>query len=80
LARAAIAEISGRGRLPVVAGGTGFYLRALLDGLFEGPVRNQTLRDRLAVREARRPVRCIACCAASTPSRQPEYMPTTSRK
>jgi tRNA dimethylallyltransferase len=54
LARAAIAEISGRGRLPVVAGGTGFYLRALLDGLFEGPVRNQTLRDRLAVREARR--------------------------
>src|ERR1700677_2057626 len=55
LARAAIAEISGRARLPVVAGGTGFYLRALLDGLFEGPVRDQTLRDRLAVREARRP-------------------------
>ncbi|MGA3237123.1 MAG: tRNA (adenosine(37)-N6)-dimethylallyltransferase MiaA [Bryobacteraceae bacterium] len=54
LARAAIAEISGRGRLPVVAGGTGFYLRALLDGLFEGPVRDQTLRDRLAAREARR--------------------------
>jgi tRNA dimethylallyltransferase len=55
LARTAIAEISGRGRLPVVAGGTGFYLRALLDGLFEGPVRHQTLRDRLAMREARRP-------------------------
>jgi tRNA dimethylallyltransferase len=54
LARIAIAEISGRGKLPVVAGGTGFYLRALLDGLFEGPVRDQTLRDRLAVREARR--------------------------
>jgi tRNA dimethylallyltransferase len=54
LARAAIAEISGRGRLPVVAGGTGFYLRALLDGLFEGPVRDQTLRDRLAMREGRR--------------------------
>src|SRR5580704_16281071 len=55
LARLAIAEISGRGRLPVVAGGTGFYLRALLDGLFEGPVRDQTLRDRLALRETRRP-------------------------
>jgi tRNA dimethylallyltransferase len=55
LARTAIAEISGRGKLPVVAGGTGFYLRALLDGLFEGPARDQTLRDRLALREARRP-------------------------
>jgi tRNA dimethylallyltransferase len=55
LARAAIADISDRGGLPVVAGGTGFYLRALLDGLFEGPVRDQTLRDRLALRETRRP-------------------------
>ncbi len=55
LGRAAIADISGRGRLPVVVGGTGFYLRALLDGLFEGPARDQSLRDRLARREARRP-------------------------
>jgi tRNA dimethylallyltransferase len=55
MARNAITEISGRGRLPVIAGGTGFYLRALIDGLFEGPTRDQPLRDRLAVREARRP-------------------------
>jgi tRNA dimethylallyltransferase len=55
LARETIARISARGRLPVVAGGTGFYLRALLDGLFEGPARDQTLRDRLAAREHRRP-------------------------
>jgi len=55
LARAAIADISDRGRLPVVAGGTGFYLRALLDGLFDGPVRDQTLRNRLELRETRRP-------------------------
>ena len=54
LARKAIADISMRGRLPIVAGGTGFYLRALLDGLFEGPSRDQPLRDRLAAREARR--------------------------
>ncbi len=54
LAREAISEISGRGKLPIVAGGTGFYLRALLDGLFEGPSRDQDLRDRLAAREARR--------------------------
>src|ERR1035437_9453963 len=55
LARATIAEISARGRLPILAGGTGFYLRALLEGLFEGPVRDQPLRDRLSAREARRP-------------------------
>lgn len=55
LARATIAEISARGRLPILAGGTGFYLRALLEGLFEGPRRDQPLRDRLAAREARRP-------------------------
>src|ERR1019366_5216144 len=48
LAREAIAAISARGRLPILAGGTGFYLRALLDGLFEGPARDQALRDRLA--------------------------------
>jgi tRNA dimethylallyltransferase len=55
LARATIAEISARGRLPILAGGTGFYLRALLEGLFEGPVRDQPLRDRLAARQTRRP-------------------------
>jgi tRNA dimethylallyltransferase len=54
LARTSIAEISARGRLPILAGGTGFYLRALLEGLFEGPVRDQPLRDRLAAREAHR--------------------------
>ena len=54
LARETLAEISGRGKLPILAGGTGFYLRALLDGLFEGPERNQLLRDRLAARESRR--------------------------
>src|SRR5438270_5818234 len=55
LARETIAGITARGRLPVIAGGTGFYLRALLDGLFQGPTRDQPLRDRLAAREARRP-------------------------
>lgn len=54
VARDTIADISTRGRLPIVAGGTGFYLRALLDGLFAGPARDQPLRERLAAREARR--------------------------
>ena len=46
-ARAALADIAGRGRLPVVAGGTGLYLRALVDGLFAGPPREGALRARL---------------------------------
>ncbi len=52
--RDAMADISARGRLAIVAGGTGFYLRALVDGLFQGPARDQPLRDRLAAREKRR--------------------------
>jgi tRNA dimethylallyltransferase len=48
-------EISARNHLPVVAGGTGFYLRALLDGLFPGPTRDDDLRARLTLRQTRRP-------------------------
>ncbi|MGC8793173.1 MAG: tRNA (adenosine(37)-N6)-dimethylallyltransferase MiaA [Bryobacteraceae bacterium] len=54
-ARAVINEIAARGRLPLVVGGTGFYLRALVDGLFPGPTRDDDLRKRLAERERRRP-------------------------
>lgn len=54
-ARAVLGEITARGRLPILAGGTGFYVRALIDGLFEGPVRNEPIRERLAAREQRRP-------------------------
>ncbi|HEV2447186.1 MAG TPA: tRNA (adenosine(37)-N6)-dimethylallyltransferase MiaA [Candidatus Sulfopaludibacter sp.] len=54
-ARETVSQITARGKLPIVAGGTGFYLRALVDGLFEGPARDQSLRDRLAARETRRP-------------------------
>jgi len=54
-ARDCVAQVSARARLPIVCGGTGFYLRALVDGLFAGPERDQPLRDRLGAREARRP-------------------------
>jgi len=40
--------------LPVVVGGTGLYLRALLDGLFPAPGRDDAVRARLAARERRR--------------------------
>jgi len=39
--------------LPIVSGGTGLYLRALLDGLFAGPQRSEDLRERLRVRAAK---------------------------
>jgi tRNA dimethylallyltransferase len=53
-ARLALAEIDARGRVPIVAGGTGLYLRALLHGLFEGPARDEPLRRRLEAIAARR--------------------------
>jgi tRNA dimethylallyltransferase len=46
-ARTAIAAIAAREKLPIVTGGTGLYLRALLLGLFPGPQRSELLRDRL---------------------------------
>jgi tRNA dimethylallyltransferase len=45
--RQVLGEIGGRGRLPIVVGGTGLYLRALLEGLFPGPQRSEELRERL---------------------------------
>ncbi|HZT33533.1 MAG TPA: tRNA (adenosine(37)-N6)-dimethylallyltransferase MiaA [Bryobacteraceae bacterium] len=53
-ARQTLAELAKAGRLPVIVGGTGFYLRALVDGLFRGPSRDEALRARLAAKEQRR--------------------------
>jgi tRNA dimethylallyltransferase len=47
LARAASREILSRGRLPILCGGTGFYVRAFFDGLFVGPSRDEALRAAL---------------------------------
>ena len=55
VAEAAVREISGRGRTPLLVGGTGFYLRGLLEGLSPGPSRDDLLRARLQARELQRP-------------------------
>ncbi len=46
-ARETLADIKERAKLPIVVGGTGLYLRALLEGLFPGPQRSEELRERL---------------------------------
>jgi tRNA dimethylallyltransferase len=47
LAREALDEIRRCGNLPFIVGGTGFYLKALIEGLFEGPERSEELRVRM---------------------------------
>ena len=51
-AKAAVEDIRGRGLVPIVAGGTGLYLRALLLGLAPSPKRDEALRERLRARKA----------------------------
>jgi tRNA dimethylallyltransferase len=46
VARAAIADIAARGRLPIVVGGTGLYYRALVTGLFDAPPPDDGIRAR----------------------------------
>ena len=45
---AAMAEVRGRGATPVVVGGTHFWIRALIEGLFPSPARDPRVGDRLA--------------------------------
>jgi tRNA dimethylallyltransferase len=46
-AREVLQQIKSRKNVPIVVGGTGLYLRALLEGLFPGPQRSEKLRERL---------------------------------
>jgi tRNA dimethylallyltransferase len=52
--REMLAEIKARHHLPILVGGTGLYLRALLEGLFPGPQRSEEWRERLRARAGRR--------------------------
>ena len=58
-AAAAIRTVHGRGRLPLVVGGTGFYFRALTRGLFPGPGQNAAVRARLGAIADRRGVTAL---------------------
>lgn len=54
LATKAVSEIAERERLPIVAGGTGMYLRGLLRGIVASPRRDEALRARIRAIGARR--------------------------
>ncbi len=61
-AREVLGEVRGRGRVPVLVGGTGLYLLALTDGLFNGPRRSVYWRNRLemlAERRGREHLHCV---------------------
>jgi tRNA dimethylallyltransferase len=55
LARTVFQDVRADGKLPIVVGGTGFYLKALLDGLSPAPGRDERLRARLSDIAVRRP-------------------------
>jgi tRNA dimethylallyltransferase len=53
-AAAKIGEIESRGKIPILVGGTGFYLRTLMKPLFESPKADEVLRERLrAIKQAK---------------------------
>lgn len=58
-AREVCLEIAGRGRIPIVVGGTGLYLKAFLEGVFTGPGRSEELRSRLGRIAERRGNACL---------------------
>jgi tRNA dimethylallyltransferase len=49
-----IVEIESRGRVPILVGGTGFYLRTLRQPLFESPKTDENLRERLRAIQKKR--------------------------
>ena len=75
-AAAAIRDITARGKLPILVGGTGFYYRALTRGLFPGPSRDTGLRARLeAIAQKRGPERLHRWLARVDPPSAERVMP-----
>ena len=76
-----IRQVHARGRLPILVGGTGFYYRALVRGLFPGPAADQALRDRLDRLAARRgPERLHRLLAHVDPASGARIMPRDQKR
>jgi tRNA dimethylallyltransferase len=80
VAQAAIREISARARTVVLVGGTGFYLRGLLEGLSPGPARDDILRARLLNKEQIRPGRLHQILARLDPVSAARIHPNDKNK
>jgi tRNA dimethylallyltransferase len=68
-ARSLLTAITGRGRVPFVTGGTGFYFRALTEGIFQGPPGDVALRLRLSQRNPERLHKLLHCLDAAAATR-----------
>jgi tRNA dimethylallyltransferase len=79
-AETAVREITARGRRAILVGGTGFYLRGLLEGLSPGPARDDTLRARLHTREMKRPGSIHRILARLDPSSAARIHPNDKNK
>ncbi len=80
-AEAAEADCRARNVLPLFAGGTAFYLKALLSGLFEGPPVDLDLRARLeAEYEAEGPAACFARLEAADPDLAARLHPNDKKR
>lgn len=80
-AAARIREISSRGRVPILVGGTGFYFRAVTRGLFDGPGRDDALRARLRrIAERRGVERLHAMVARFDPASAERIMPRDEKR
>ena len=75
-ARSCVSDIAARGKVPIVAGGTGFYLRALLEGIFSGPPADAALRERLN----RKPERLHRLLARLDPAAAARIHPNDTKK
>jgi tRNA dimethylallyltransferase len=76
-----IRDLHRRGKLPILVGGTGFYYRALVRGLFPGPGADEALRARLdAIAERRGPERLHRLLARVDPSSAARIMPRDRKR
>ncbi|MGH9367309.1 MAG: tRNA (adenosine(37)-N6)-dimethylallyltransferase, partial [Thermoanaerobaculia bacterium] len=78
-ARRLVEEITARGRLPIVCGGSGFYIQALLSGLPPGEAKDVELRRALARWGSRRPESARRLLAANDPEAAARIAPGNLR-